>query len=156
VALFRPARVSENLGGLAFTDAGGEPVRLASFAGRAVLVNFWATWCVPCRAEMPALDRLAAERGGDDFQVVAVNLDTEAPVARQQEFLATVGVTHLPLYRDPKLALTADLRRRDLVFGLPTTLLVDAKSCRLGTAEGGAAWDSPDAKALIAAAAAGA
>jgi len=152
VGIFRPARVSENLGDLVLYDGDGHRLTLASFAGRTVLVNFWATWCVPCRAEMPALDRLEAARGGADFQVVAINMDVDSTAAKERAFLGEIGATHLKFYADPNLALTGQLKRRALIYGLPTTILIDKKGCRLGTADGGAAWDSLDAHALITAA----
>jgi thiol-disulfide isomerase/thioredoxin len=150
--LFRPARTSQDLRALAFTDDNGRTVTLGAFAGKTILVNFWATWCVPCRAEMPALDRLQAERGGNGFAVVAVNLDTNSTRERERAFLGDVGATHLALHSDPTLSLTAELKRRGLVFGLPTTILIDDAGCRLGTVEGGMAWDSPDAATLLSAA----
>jgi hypothetical protein len=113
---------------------------------------------------MPALDRLQSALGGPDttarhpaFQVVAVNLDTGASASAESEqaFLSQVGVTQLPLYRDPHLSLTRELKRRGLVFGLPTTILVDGRGCEIGTAEGGIAWDSTDAQSLITAAISG-
>lgn len=152
VAIFRPAKVSENLTDLVLYDGDGNRATLASFAGRTILVNFWATWCAPCRAEMPALDRLEAARGGDAFQVVAINLDMDSTAEREKAFLAEIGATHLKFYADPKLTLTGQLKRRALIYGLPTTILVDGNGCRLGTADGAAAWDSADAQALVAAA----
>jgi thiol-disulfide isomerase/thioredoxin len=152
VAIFRPARLSENLGDLVLHDGDGQRLTLTAFAGRTILVNFWATWCVPCRAEMPALDRLEAQRGGADFEVVAINMDVDSTPEKERAFLGEIGATHLKFYADPNLALAGQLRRRALIFGLPTTILVDAKGCRLGTADGGAAWDSADAHALVTAA----
>ena len=158
VALFRPVRVSQDLSDLAFYNQAGHVVALSSFAPKTVLVNFWATWCVPCREEMPALDRLQVKRvdsGLADLEVVAVSLDTgaSATVEREQAFLNEVGATHLTLYADHKLSLTRELKRRGVVFGLPTTILVDQHGCEIGSAEGGVAWDSADAVALISAAA---
>ncbi len=117
-----------------------------------MLVNVWATWCVPCRAEMPTLDRLQAARGGKDFQVAAVNIDLNNP-ERAKAFLAEIGVKNLAFYSDPTTGLFNQLKGRGLGFGLPTTVLVDGKGCRLGVVEGPAEWDSPDARALIEAAA---
>ena len=148
--LFRPALASSLLTDLSFVDGDGHPTTLAAFAGKTVLVNFWATWCVPCRMEMPALDKLQAEMGSDKFQVVAVNMDTAATADQEKAFLASIGVQHLAFYADPSLTLTQQLQDRSLVDGLPTTLLVNPQGCRLGLVEGGVAWDSPDAKALIA------
>ncbi len=152
IAIFRPAKVSEDLSDLVLYDDAGKRATFAAFAGKTILVNFWATWCVPCRAEMPALDGLEAKRGGDTFQVVAINMDVDSTAEKESAFLSEIGATHLKFYADPKLLLTAQLKRRALIYGLPTTILVDGKGCRLGTADGGAAWDSADAHALVTAA----
>ena len=100
---------------------------------------------------MPALDRLQSSMGGKAFTVAAVNLDVTRP-ERAKEFLDEIGVTNLAFYSDPSLAVFNALKRRGLAFGLPTTLLVDGKGCRIGVMEGPAAWDSDEAKALIGAA----
>lgn len=151
VAAFRVATAPERLAGLAFKGPDGADDSLAAFKGRVVLVNLWATWCVPCRAEMPALDRLQETMGGDAFAVVAVNVDTTAP-ARSKAFLQDIGVKSLTFYSDASMAIFNDLKKRGLALGLPTTLLLDGDGCRLGIVEGPAAWDSADAKALIGAA----
>lgn len=151
VAAFRVATEPQSLADLAFTDPEGKPVTLAGL-GKASLVNIWATWCVPCRAEMPTLDRLQAAMGGDGFAVVPVNIDLNAN-ERAKAFLAEIGVANLPFYSDPSGKLFQDLKRRGLAIGLPTTILVDGKGCRVGVLEGPAEWDSDDARALIKAAA---
>ena len=99
VAAFQVAREPEKLSDLAFTGADGEPMTLAAFEGKVALVNLWATWCAPCRQEMPALDRLQAALGGEDFAVVPVSIDTGDP-ERPAEFLKSIGVKNLPLYTD--------------------------------------------------------
>jgi thiol-disulfide isomerase/thioredoxin len=154
VAAFQPSKKAESFAGLAFKDADGKDATLAAFAGRIVLVNLWATWCVPCRTEMPALDRLQAAKGDARFAVVPVDLDVKGPAAARA-FLDKIGVTHLPLYSDPDMNVFNELKRRGLTLGLPTSLLLDGKGCRLGIVEGPAAWDSADAQALIEAAKAG-
>ncbi len=151
VAAFRTATAPEYLADLAFKAPDGGDLSLKSFAGKTVLLNLWATWCVPCRTEMPALDRLEAEMGGDTFTVAAVNIDLNNP-ERAREFLAEIGIERLAFYSDPSSALFLDLKRRGLAFGLPVTLLVDGNGCRIGSVEGPAAWDSDEAKALVAAA----
>jgi thiol-disulfide isomerase/thioredoxin len=151
VAAFRVAEAADPLTDLAFTGPDGSPVTIADFAGQTILVNLWATWCVPCRQEMPALDRLQAALGGDDFSVVAVNVDVRNP-ERAQAFLADIGVSGLDFYADPTSKVLSELKRRGLALGLPTTVLVDGKGCRIGVVEGPAEWDSDDAKALIGAA----
>ncbi len=154
LAAFRVATGPDALADLTFTGVDGNPVHLADFAGRTVLVNLWATWCVPCRAEMPALDQLEADLGGKGFQVVAINLDTKN-VERAPAFLNEVGASHIAFYSDPTLGVLNDMKKRGLAIGLPTTLLVDGNGCRIGIIEGPAAWDSADAKALLKAALAG-
>jgi thiol-disulfide isomerase/thioredoxin len=151
IAAFRVATAPDPLGSLAFKTPDGADTTLASFAGKTVLLNLWATWCVPCRAEMPTLDRLQAELGGDDFAVLAVNVDVKNP-ERARAFLDEIGVSRLAFYADPSFAIFNDLKKRGLAFGLPSTILVDGKGCRIGGVEGPAEWDSEEAKALIRAA----
>ena len=93
----RPFRVPD----LTFKDAAGRERTLAEWRGRTVLLNLWATWCVPCRKEMPALDALQGELGGPNFEVVAVNIDTRDP-EKPLAFLKEIGVTHLAYYSDPE------------------------------------------------------
>src|SRR5690606_25063421 len=135
VAAMMAADPPQLLTGLAFTGPEGERLTLADFAGRTVLMNLWATWCAPCREEMPALDRLQAEMGSDDFQVVAVNVDTGDDV-KPRKFMQEIGAKSLPLYRDDTLALFNELKKRGLALGLPVTLLVDAEGCLLANMNG--------------------
>jgi thiol-disulfide isomerase/thioredoxin len=148
VAAFRAADPPAKLDRLDFKGPDGADMNLASFAGKALLLNLWATWCAPCRSEMPALDRLQTAKGGDRFQVVAVNVDLHNP-ERAKAFLGETGVKNLAFYSDPTSAIFANLKKNGLAFGLPTTVLIDSKGCRLGVMEGPAAWDSADAGALI-------
>lgn len=151
VAAFRIATAADKLDDVSFKGPDGGDLTLAAFAGKTVLLNLWATWCVPCRTEMPALDRLQATSGSDGFQVVAVNIDLNNP-ERARAFLADIGVRALAFHYDPTTNLFSGLKKRGLAFGLPTTLLIDGKGCRIGVVEGPAAWDSEDARALIEAA----
>jgi thiol-disulfide isomerase/thioredoxin len=151
VAAFQVATAADDLSALSFKAPDGADTTLAALSGKTVLLNLWATWCVPCRKEMPALDRLEKALGGDRFTVVAVNIDTRDP-DRARAFLGEVGATNLAFYSDPDLRIFADLKRRGLAFGLPTTVLVDGKGCRIGVVSGPAEWDSEDAQALIKAA----
>jgi thiol-disulfide isomerase/thioredoxin len=151
VAAFRVASSPASMAELSFKRPDGSAVTMADFAGRTVLLNLWATWCVPCRAEMPALDRLEAAAGSDSFTVVPVSLDTGTP-DKPRQFLEDTGIRSLGLYVDPELGLMDAMRRMGLSRGLPTTVLVDGKGCQLGVMEGPAEWDSPDARALIEAA----
>ena len=136
---------------LAFQDAAGKPVSLASFRGRTVLLNLWATWCVPCRKEMPTLDALQGKLGGPDFQVVAVNIDTRDP-DKPKRFLKELKVTRLAYYADPEAKTFQDLKAIGRAFGLPTTLLIDRQGCEIGSIAGPAEWASDDAVKLIQAA----
>ena len=132
---------------LAFMSAEGEAMTLADFAGQAMLVNLWATWCAPCRAEMPALAELQAELGGDDFKVLAINIDT-GDVAKPKAFLDEIGVSNLGLYRDASMGVFNTLKKEGLAFGLPVTLMIGKDGCMLGAMNGPAEWASTDAKAL--------
>ena len=148
VAAMAPVSEPRKLGQLAFKDGDGKDIKLADFTGKAVLLNLWATWCVPCREEMPALNALQKAKAGPGFEVVAVNIDTgdnEKPKA----FLAETGVDALKLYHDPSMGVFNDLKKEGLAFGLPVTLMLDAKGCLIGAMNGPAAWDSEDAKALV-------
>jgi len=136
---------------LAFQNRDGLPVTLADFHGRTVLLNLWATWCVPCRKEMPTLDKLEGEVGGPNFQVVAVNIDTHNP-RHPLQFLKQIGVTHLTYYADHSAEVFQKLKDIGRAFGLPTTMLVDPNGCEIGTIAGPADWASNDALKLIKAA----
>jgi thiol-disulfide isomerase/thioredoxin len=133
---------------LAFERADGSKTTLADFRGRAVLLNLWATWCVPCRAEMPALDRLQADTGGKDFEVVAVNVDT-ARLERRAAFLDGIGVKALERYADPSGDAFETLRKDGKALGLPVSLMIDQDGCEVAAVAGAVKWDSPDAAALI-------
>jgi thiol-disulfide isomerase/thioredoxin len=136
---------------LEFLADDGTPVRLADFRGRVLLVNLWATWCVPCRKEMPELDHLEAALGGPGFEVVTINLDTR-DLDKPRAFLRDIGVSHLRPFADPKGQSFQALRAVGRGFGLPTTLLVDGEGCELGFLAGPAAWGGADAQALVKAA----
>jgi thiol-disulfide isomerase/thioredoxin len=129
---------------IAFNGPEGQLMSLSDFKGKTILVNLWATWCVPCREEMPALDRLQAELGGPDFQVVAINVDTrnrEKPKAWLQEN----GIRNLAYHADPEGKLLQVLQKSGHVVGLPTTFVVDATGCEIALLKGPAEWASPDA-----------
>jgi thiol-disulfide isomerase/thioredoxin len=133
---------------LTFDAADGKKISLADFKGRTVLLNLWATWCVPCRQEMPALDRLQGLRGSKDFVVVAVNIDT-ARLDRPKAFLTEIGVKNLALFTDSTAAAFQSLKQAGKVIGLPTTILIGKDGCEIGTMAGPAQWDSQDALTLI-------
>jgi thiol-disulfide isomerase/thioredoxin len=151
VAAVQVPKTSQSIPNLAFKAPDGQPTSLASLQGKTLLVNLWATWCVPCRKEMPALDRLQQQLGGPDFQVVAINID-QRNLDRPQRFLDEIGVKALTNYADPEAKVFQDLQKIGRALGMPTTLIVDAKGCELAHLAGPAEWDSPDAVALIKAA----
>jgi thiol-disulfide isomerase/thioredoxin len=151
VAALSVARRPFRLPDLAFKDAEGRERTLAAWRGRTVLLNLWATWCVPCRKEMPALDALQQRLGGPNFEVVAVNIDTRDP-QKPLAFLKEVGVTHLAYFADPTAKVFQDLKLAGKAFGMPTTLLVDPAGCEIGEIAGPAEWASEDALKLVSAA----
>src|SRR5690606_27732090 len=109
VAAVTPAEKPVNVAALAFQDAAGQPRRLSDWSGRTVLLNLWATWCAPCRQEMPALEALEKKLGGPHFEVVAVNIDTRDP-GKPKAWLQEVGVTGLSYYADPGARIFQDLK----------------------------------------------
>jgi thiol-disulfide isomerase/thioredoxin len=148
IAALLPADPPQSLKGLAFNSPDGKPMTLADHAGKTVLLNLWATWCAPCRAEMPALDALQKEMGSDAFEVVAVNVDA-GDDAKPKKFLEETGVKALGYYRDSTMALFNDLKTRGLALGLPVTMLIDGEGCLIAHMNGPAEWSSPDAKRLV-------
>ncbi|MEP9387805.1 TlpA disulfide reductase family protein [Mesorhizobium sp. KR9-304] len=155
VAAMLSADPPQSLKSLAFNDPEGRPMTLADRAGKTVLLNLWATWCFPCREEMPALNALQKELGGDRFEVIAVNVDA-GDDAKPKKFLSETRIDTLGYYRDNTLALFNELKKRGLALGLPVTLLIDAEGCLLAHMNGPADWSGEDAKRLIAAAGGGA
>lgn len=144
---FVTRKTPEELPDLAFFDDDGHPVRLSSFKGKTVLLNLWATWCVPCREEMPSLDRLQKQLGSDKFEVVALSLDRQG-IAASRKFMTDVKAENLKLYVDP----TAKQGTLLKLIGMPTTILISKDGRELGRLAGPAEWDSPDAKKLVEAA----
>jgi thiol-disulfide isomerase/thioredoxin len=136
---------------LAFGGPDGAPKTLADYKGRTLLLNLWATWCVPCRQEMPALDRLQGALGGPDFEVVAVNIDTRN-LDRPKTWLKEAGVERLAYYADPDARVFQELKRVGKAVGMPTTLLVDPQGCELALLSGPAEWASEDGLRLVRAA----
>jgi thiol-disulfide isomerase/thioredoxin len=133
---------------LSFKDAEGRARKLADWRGRTVLLNLWATWCVPCRKEMPALDALENDLGGPKFEVVAVNIDTRDP-QKPLAFLKDAGVTHLGYYSDQSAKVFQDLKLAGKAFGMPTTLIVDRAGCEIAEMAGPAEWASADGMKLV-------
>ena len=146
-----PVEPSPVTGVVTFTDADGNTKKLSDWRGRTVLVNLWATWCVPCRKEMPALDSLQGKLGGSDFQVVAVNIDTRDP-EKPRNFLKDENLTRLSFFSDEKAKVFQDLKNVGRALGMPTSVLVDGQGCEIATIAGPAEWASDDAVKLISAA----
>jgi len=136
---------------LVFFADGGAPRKLADFKGKTVLVNLWATWCIPCRQEMPALDKLEGDLGSTKFQVVPINIDQRNP-DKPRAFLQEVGIKHLAYFYDQSVNVFQDLKASMKVEGLPVSVLVGADGCALGVINGPADWGSADAAALMKAA----
>ena len=132
--------------GAAVTRPDGSEVTLADWQGKWVLLNFWATWCAPCREEMPSLDALQAEMGSETFQVVTIATGRNS-VAGIEKFFADEGVTRLHILLDPRQAMARDMA----VLGLPVTLVLNPNGQEVARLLGDAHWDSPEAKALLAA-----
>ncbi|MCV9967552.1 TlpA family protein disulfide reductase [Pararhizobium sp. BT-229] len=151
VAAMAPVSEPRQLAGLTFKDNDGKDLTLADFTGKTVLLNLWATWCVPCREEMPALNALQKAEGSDTFEVVAVNIDI-GDDEKPKTFLNETGVHELGYYRDASMGVFNALKKEGLAFGLPVTLLMDDKGCLISSMNGPAAWDSDDARALVKAA----
>jgi thiol-disulfide isomerase/thioredoxin len=151
VAALTMATAPLRLPDLAFEDADGKPKKLSDWHGRTVLVNLWATWCVPCRKEMPALETLQTRLGGPDFEVVAVNIDTRDP-EKPRNFLKEANLTRLDFFSDTKAKVFQDLKTVGRALGMPTSVLVDGQGCEIATIAGPADWGSDDAVKLISAA----
>jgi thiol-disulfide isomerase/thioredoxin len=129
---------------LSFLDREGNAVSLEDFRGKVVILNLWATWCAPCRKEMPGLDRLQAALGKDGLLVLPLSLD-RGEVDQIEAFYDEVGLTTLEIYRDPKAAAGRALG----AYGLPTTLVLDREGREVGRLLGPAEWDGEEAMTLI-------
>ena len=132
---------------IAFADGSGGPKKLSDWRGRVVLVNMWATWCAPCRKEMPDLAKLQQALGSTDFEVVAISVDRKG-VEASSAFLTENGASALKLYVEPTAGILNDMQ----AIGLPATVLMDRHGNEAGRMLGPADWASPEAQALIKAA----
>ena len=135
VLLDKPNPVTE----INFDDGDGHARKLADFRSKVLLLNIWATWCVPCRKEMPALDRLQANLGGDDFEVVPVSID-RGGLETIRKFYSEIGISNLGMYVDT----SGQVLRQVGALGLPTTLLIDRTGREIGRVVGPAEWDAPE------------
>ncbi len=124
---------------IAIADSEGKVGALADFRGKFVLLNIWATWCVPCRKEMPTLDRLQGQLGGPEFEVVALSID-RGGAELVRKFYREIGIQHLAVRIDAKAEAPSALE----TVGVPTTLLIDRQGREIGRLVGPAEWDSPE------------
>ncbi len=127
-----------------FLDENGNRITLKSYKGKVVLLNFWATWCPPCLAEMPSIDALQADLGGDTFTVLTIATGRNSLPAIQR-FFEKANITNLPILRDPKQKFS----RANGVFGLPTTLILNADGNEIGRMQGDANWHTDEALTLL-------
>ncbi len=127
-----------------FRDLYGNPLTFADYSGKVVLLNIWATWCPPCRAEMPSLDRLAGDMEGHDFAVIALSTD-RGGVERVARFFDDMRIENLTVMHDR----SGKVARRAGVLGLPVTLILDRQGREIGRIIGESDWDSPDARAIL-------
>jgi thiol-disulfide isomerase/thioredoxin len=146
-----PARTGLRIPELTFQDASGDTRKLSEWRGKTVLLNLWATWCVPCRREMPALDGLKAKLGGPQFDVVAVNIDT-MDADKPKTWMKEAGITTLNYFSDQRARVFQELKAVGRAVGMPTSVLIDAAGCEIGTMAGPADWASDDSISLIKAA----
>jgi thiol-disulfide isomerase/thioredoxin len=151
VAALTMATAPLKLPDLGFEDIDGKSRRLSDWRGKTVLVNLWATWCVPCRREMPALESLQEKLAGPNFEVVAINIDTRDP-DKPRNFLKEANLTRLGYFNDQKAKVFQDLKAIGRAVGMPTSVLVDPQGCEIATIAGPADWASDDAIKLITAA----
>ena len=130
----------------ALVDMEGAPTDLSAFEGKITVVNFWATWCAPCRKEMPAFEALQAEFGGDDFAVVPIATGRN-PVPAIKKFFDKIGVEHLQTLRDPDMSFSREMA----VLGLPVTVILDRDGQEIARMQGDAEWHSDSARAIVSA-----
>jgi len=149
LAAFRPLEDPlDMIGTISFKDIEGNEKTLADWQGRTVLLNLWATWCPPCRDEMPDLEELETTRGGANFQVVPVSID-QGDEQKPLAFLESINVTKMPFMHDNTMNAFQVLRKKGVALGMPTTLLIDTNGCAMGVLNGPAHWASDDAYTLI-------
>ncbi len=150
LATLIPTGTGRSYADLSFVDDTGRPMTIADFGGKPLLVNFWASWCIPCRKELPSLNALAAAYSEDVFAIVPVDLDSGGDaIGKAQNFLADEGLGNLPVLSDPSLAAFERLKKTGVALGLPATVLVDAKGCEIAILPGPAEWNSEDGRKVI-------
>ncbi|MCF6301677.1 MAG: TlpA family protein disulfide reductase [Devosiaceae bacterium] len=150
LAALLPTGTGRGYSDLEILDENGNEITLAKYAGKPVLVNFWATWCGPCREEMPALNALSAHFEDSPFEVLTINLDLgDQGVQKAREFLEENSLSKLPLLADPTFAAFDRLKSSGVALGLPATLLLDGNGCELAVLQGPAEWDGETAISVI-------
>jgi thiol-disulfide isomerase/thioredoxin len=140
--IVHPAR--KDISPFSFANEKGETIDLSKWKGRVVLLNLWATWCAPCRKEMPDIAKLQKALGGADFEVVALSVDRKG-LAASQLFLKEIGVTNLAAYVEPDAKSLAALQ----ALGLPVTVMIDRNGQEAARILGGADWSSPEGQAMV-------
>ncbi len=144
-------RILENpvdLTNLSFSDGEGKSLTISDWHGQTVLLNLWATWCPPCRHEMPFLEDLEKQLGSKNFQVVTVSIDLKSP-DKPKAFFAETELKALKFYWDGSARILAELKKENLALGMPTTVLINSDGLALGVLSGPATWNSKDAIAFI-------
>ena len=127
-----------------FENRNGAAKQVEDWEGKVVVLNFWATWCPPCRKEMPSLDRLEGAMGDDGFEVLALSMD-RASVGKIENFFMSIDVENLEIYREPSLRIGTEAG----VLGMPITLVLDRKGREIARLQGEAEWDGPNAQAIL-------
>ncbi|MEO0327433.1 MAG: TlpA disulfide reductase family protein [Pseudomonadota bacterium] len=148
MAAFRIIEDPLDVSNIAFVDADGNPKTLGDWKGKTVLFNLWATWCPPCREEMPYFETLQETKADETFQVVPVSIDL-GDAAKPKAFYAETGLEALPFFHDKTMDAFQGLKKKAVALGMPTTLIVDPNGCALGVLNGPAHWASDDAIKLI-------
>jgi thiol-disulfide isomerase/thioredoxin len=138
----------QDLNNITFGDGNGKTFTVADWNGRTMLLNLWATWCPPCRHEMPALEDLEKQLGGENFEVVTVSIDMKSP-DKPKAFFVEINLQELNFYWDGSTKIFNELKKQTLAFGMPSTILIDKNGMALGALNGPAVWNSPEAIALI-------
>ncbi|WP_407965462.1 TlpA family protein disulfide reductase [Bartonella sp. C271] len=145
----RFADTSYDMNQFSFKDIEGKDHKLSEFMGKPILVNLWAFWCAPCRAEMPELAQLKRDMGGNNFDVIAINIDKNTSAEKIKKFLSDAHADNLVYYRDNTMNIFQDIRKKGLALGLPITFLIGKNGYLIASFNGAAPWADDDAKALI-------
>ena len=139
---------ADDVSGLTFNGPDGKTIMMSDTGGKYRLVNLWATWCAPCRAEMPALDELQRAKGSEKFEVIAISVDGGGE-SKPRAFYDEIGLKSLTFYHDPTIGVFNELKKKSLALGLPVTLLLDENNRVVANMNGPAEWASADAFRLI-------